>query len=119
MHTEEITIQQQNSDIAIFMGYERYEDDDGIWFKKEGLITCMHPKLQELNYHSSWNQLMPVVEKIEQGNIGFKMCRKVVEIYYDDSKEQILRVKEKSRRESLYKAVVAFIKLLNGQNISL
>jgi hypothetical protein len=62
----------------------------------------------ELDY----NWLMPVVEKIEQGNYGFKMCRKVVEIYFDDTKAVILRTKEKSRLESLYKAVVEFM-LLN------
>lgn len=72
--------------------------------------------LNSLKYHSSWGWLMPVVEKIEQGNYGFKMCRKVVEIYYDDTKELILKVKESSRLASLYKAVVDFIKWYNTQN---
>jgi hypothetical protein len=57
-------ITESNELIAIFMGYERYEDSGGIWFKKEGMIICMHPKLEDLKYHSSWDWLMPVVEKI-------------------------------------------------------
>lgn len=64
--TTDTTIQEQNSDIAVFMGYERYEDSYGTWFKKEGLIKCMHPKLEDLKYHSSWDALMEVVEKIRQ-----------------------------------------------------
>lgn len=58
-----------------------------------------------------WNTIMPIVEKIEQGNYGFKMCRKVVEVYYDDTKEIILKVKKTSRLESLVYAVIDFIKL--------
>jgi hypothetical protein len=70
------------------------------------------PRDNIYHYHDSWDWLMPVVEKIEQGNYGIKMYRKVVEIYFDDTKAIILRTKEKSRLESLYKAVVEFM-LLN------
>lgn len=62
--SNEPTIEQMNETIALFMGYEKYEDRYGIWFKKEGLIKSLHPKLQSLRYHSSWDQLMPVVKKI-------------------------------------------------------
>lgn len=64
MPQNEATIDQMNEVIALFIGLERYEDQYGIWFKREGLIKCMHPKLQELAYHTSWDALMPVVEKI-------------------------------------------------------
>lgn len=37
------------------MGYERYED-----------ASALHPKLQDLRYHSDWNWLMAVVEKIDK-----------------------------------------------------
>lgn len=62
--SNEPTIDQMNEVIALFDGYERYEDQYGIWFKREGLIKCMHPKLQELAYHTSWGALMGVVKKI-------------------------------------------------------
>lgn len=69
--------------------------------------------IYDLKYHTDLNQLMEVVEHIEKGNYGFKMCREVVEVYYDDSKEVILKTKEDCRFNSLYKAVVEFIKLHN------
>lgn len=56
----EPTIDVMNEAIALFDGYERYEDKFGMWFKREGLIKCLHPKLQELKYHTSWSWLMPV-----------------------------------------------------------
>lgn len=66
-------------------------------------------------FHDDWSWQMNIVEEIEKGNYGFKMCRKVVEVYFDDTKEVILKAKEKSRQESLYKAIVEFIKWYNKQ----
>lgn len=73
-----------------------------------------YDSISYLDYNSDFNLLMSVVEKIELGNYGFKMCRKVVEIYYDHSKETIIKVKEASRRESLFKAIVQFITWYNS-----
>lgn len=83
-----------------------YEKEDWDWSGNlgEALHDVPTPK-----YHSSWDWLIPVVEQIEKGNYGFKMCRKVVEVYIDDTKEVIIKVKEQSRIESLYKAVIQFI----------
>lgn len=64
-------------------------------------------------YHRNHNLLISVVEEIEKGNYGFKMCRKVVEVYLDDTKEIIIRTKEDCRLNSLYKAVVDFLKWQN------
>ncbi len=58
---------------------------------------------------------MPVVEKIEKDNYGFKMCRKVVEVYVDSTKVVLIHKKEKSRIESLYAAVIDFIQWYNQQ----
>ena len=68
-------------------------------------------------YHKSWDALMSVVEKIEQMDYGFKICRKVVEIYIDSNKETLFHIKEKSKLESLYTAVIQFIQWYNIQNI--
>jgi hypothetical protein len=70
---------------------------------------------ERVHFHTSWDWLMPVVEKIEAGNYGVKQCRKVVEIYYDDTKEVILKVKESSRILSLYTAILQFIKWYNKE----
>lgn len=62
--SNEPTIEQMNEVIALFDGWQRYEDKFGIWFKRGELIKCLHPKLQDLQYHKSWDALMPVVKKI-------------------------------------------------------
>ena len=49
----------------------------------------------------------------EKGNYGFKMCRKVVEVYLDDTKIVIIKTKESDRFKSLYKAVLSFIEYYN------
>lgn len=67
----------------------------------------------EMSYHSSWDWLIPVIEKIETENYGFKMCRKVVEVYFDDTKQEMIKVKLSSRMESAYKAVTSFIDWYN------
>lgn len=54
------TTADMNRVIALFDGYEEYEDSDGTWFKKDGQITCMHIKLQNLEYHTDYNWLMSV-----------------------------------------------------------
>lgn len=71
--------------------------------------------IPEMKYHTSWDWLMPVVEKIERENYGVKMCRKVVEIYHDDTKEVIIKYKDKSRIDSLFIACYQFIEWYNNQ----
>lgn len=101
--TEEI-----NRKIAEFMGYHcvagtfySNKRGSGNWFKNA-------------KYHISYDALMPVVERIEEGNYGFKLCRKRVEVYYDDTKKVILDIKKSNRLESLYHAVYEFITWYNS-----
>lgn len=63
------TIEQMNRDLAIFM--ELIPVPAGT--KRLGDIK--HPEVSEafLNYHRSWDELMPVVEKIE----GMEWCVRV------------------------------------------
>lgn len=65
MSGDKITIDEMNEAIALFDGYEKYEDRFGIWFKRGELIKCLHPKLQDLKYHTSWDALMSIVKKIK------------------------------------------------------
>ena len=60
-----------------------------------------------------WGLLMTAVVEIEKKDFGFKICRKVVEIYRDSTKEELFRFKEQSKYESLFKAVIEFIKWYN------
>lgn len=68
------------------------------------------------DYHNDWALMMPLVVEIEKGNYGIKQCRKVVEIYYDDTKEIIIKEKHSNRMESLWHALVNFIKWKNENN---
>lgn len=67
-------------------------------------------------YHKDWAALMNTVLEIEKGNYGIKQCRKVVEIYFDDTKEIIIKEKRTNRIESLWNALVNFIKWKNENN---
>lgn len=58
MTTTEII--EWNKIIAEFDGWS---EQDGLMCKQEG-STCWRIDLEDFQYHSNWNQLMPVVEKI-------------------------------------------------------
>lgn len=68
-----------------------------------------------LPYEISHELMISVVEKIEKEDYGFKMCRKRVEIYIDSTKETIFEVKMGSRTESLFHALVWFVKYYNDK----
>jgi len=104
--------------IAEFMGLriDSFPDKSDWWFvdAPNNFDSIYHNENESL-FSSDYNWLMPVVEKIEKMDYGFKMCRKVVEVYIDSTKETIIKTKESCRIDSLYKAVVEFIKLHNEQ----
>ncbi len=61
-----------------------------------------HYKLYELKFHTSWDWLMPVVQKIEQD------CQGVP--------QELLNVSLYSNMKEVYNAVVEFIKEYNQNN---
>jgi len=73
-------------------------------------------KESKLPYDKSHDLMIPVIEKIEKEDYGFKMCRKRVEIYIDSTKEVIFEIKMKSRTESLFHALVWFLKYYNDKH---
>lgn len=126
---------ETNAIIARFMGYEiddtnqffsgiHYYNMDSDTEKKYNELTIDDVRSytegfvwhytyignRERRYDNDYGQLMEVVEKIEKMDYGFKMCRKVVEVYIDSTKEVILKTKESCRFESLYKSVFEFVK---------
>ena len=100
-----------NKLIAEFMGY-RYDkcvssEDKSTPLSEQGDYYI--PKYNsgdwvsesELEFHKSWDWLMPVVDKIEQVNEGVP--------------EQMLHVNLYSERREVYNAVVEFIKEYNDE----
>lgn len=110
-HAQQITVkeapEQGNRLIADFMGY--YFQGDKFYSRSSGKGNWF----KEAKYDRSWDWLMPVVEKIEKMDYGFKMCRKVVEVYIDSTKAIICKEKRANRMESLYAAVIYFVEWYN------
>ena len=80
------------------MGMTRHDHDDGcmIQMTHQGNEVVL---VASMKYHTSWDWLMPVVEKIEQVNEGVP--------------QQMLHVNLYSEIGEVYTAVVNFIKAYN------
>ena len=73
-------------------------------------------KLQdfELEFHSDWNWLMQVVEKIE--SLDYNITIQYKNCYIDIDKDLQIDTFSKSKIEAVYNACVEFIKWYNKQN---
>jgi len=118
---------ENNKLIAEFMGFSkghlnksetRWKDD---WFTQANKIWGNRITL--IHFHSDWNWLMEVVEKIE--SLGYKVnifgntdlnktCDHYTSIYIPNQK--VFGVRKLSKIESTYNACVEFIKWYNQQN---
>ena len=85
---------------------------------KNPYISSAHGYLEDdLEYHTSWDWLMPVVEKIESLGYEFTIIESRCNIKHntDHSIEEVLHLELIcSKREATYQAVVKFIKELNN-----
>lgn len=106
-----------NRVIAGYMGWEYAGmTRPFIFFKKR--VKFKHKNIKNFyvldgwfKYHQDFDSLMGVVVALEKENFGFKICRRVVEVYLDDTKEVIARFKEETKLESIYKAVVHLLRV--------
>ena len=112
-------MEENNKLIAEFMGYESYEYSGYRMFVLE---ENNHRTDIDLHYHTSWDWLMPVVEKIEGMNIeigGITTSPDVIIVYGDctiqDENDKKLfnfyhhSIDSKDKLGATYKAVVEFI----------
>lgn len=89
----EQTILNGNKLIAEFMGAE-FKDNwdnqgDTYIFKKKPTITSSYYwSPEELQYHSSWSWLMPVIEKIEKKGWYFDIKQNIVTISNNTSSSE-------------------------------
>jgi len=94
--------EESNKLIAEFMGWEISIGHEGMYDLPDGLSKDYHSlKPGYMKFHTSWDWLMPVVEKIEQEHQGVP--------------QQMLYVNLYSRLEEVYEAAVEFIKWYNEQ----
>jgi hypothetical protein len=128
MTAQEISVEEGNKLIHRFRGFERIKDttvltDDQTeaWYKKDGVITQGIP-----DYHNDWNELMPVVEKIE--SIVYNV-RIVSDRFQENGlfvngttfdvfkrEKEIVWVSRKSKINAVWLGVIQFIQWYNEQN---
>jgi hypothetical protein len=109
---------ENNKLIAEFMGlaYSTKYQYEG-WYKNANFNNriCDYDGLK---YHSSWDWLMPVVEKIESLSfvISFEIGRKYVEIKPVRELRDCFYIEGKTKIEAVYNACVEFIEWYNQKN---
>jgi len=74
--------------------------------------------INKLQYHTSWDWLMPVVEKIESLNTNNNVTvniteRTFVDIFY---KDKVFKTNNNNKSNGLYQAVIEFIKYYNNES---
>lgn len=117
----EVDTTENNKLIAEFMGglYNNQArlslQSNEIWLPYHGVCNYKNNNGKCLKYHSSWDWLMEVVEKIESlGHrviIGFSGSKNYCEIGLNNFFIQIF---EETKIEAVYQAVVEFIKWYNA-----
>lgn len=69
----------------------------------------------ELKYHTDWNWLMEVVEKIESLNFIVYIETNYCQLYNATNHEELIKSIYSTKIESVYKACVEFVKWYNEQ----
>ena len=101
-------MEQNNKLIAEFMGMTYYiPNDDSLMVEKAPIGVLVTPT-KSLEYHKSWDWLMPVVQKI-----GDEYLNTPFDETYSHLTEQYENI---WTLEDTYKAVVEFIKEYNQNN---
>lgn len=105
-----------NELIAAFMDIPTLEDYKGImWdFQRTGK-QIYSIRSDELRYDTSWDWLMPVVEKIETEKFSVMIIGKYTRIQRPHPYKEFATDICDSKIQSAYKAVVEFIKWYNQQ----
>ena len=133
-----MTTQENNKLISEFMGFTLDTPPNiggAVWYDNEEVYLHISSEFKhsncfkELQFHTSWDWLMPVVEKIEDffiidnKNLEFQLVSyedeiKIVAKHPDKKWEVIIEVDAdgSGKRENTYKAVVEFIKYYNQLN---
>jgi hypothetical protein len=99
-----------NKLIAEFMGLESFKDS--LASLHQGKINVDVDVYEQAQYHTSWDWLMPVVEKCLEKHNNLIDGRDVIDTSYSSIAQalQVVSLKE------TYKAVVKFIKTYNNES---
>lgn len=125
--------EQHNKLIAEFMGYfpQDIVSKDGYlgWWSTPNSLKfpnydCKQLRFSEMEFNSSWDWLMPVVERIEEHNNGYtKVCIEDESCQISTQEKSILNKNyfelystSHSKIDATYKAVVEFVEWYIKQN---
>ena len=105
-------METNNKIIAEFIGYKEYVNEGAIQlYIKDKVVKS----IGQLDFHSDWNWLMQVVEKIESLGYRVTIVRHICRI--DLTEEIKLIISEDIKKiEAVYTACLEFIKWYNKQN---
>ena len=105
-------METNNKLIAEFIGYKEYVNEGAIQlYIKDKVVKS----IGQLDFHSDWNWLMQVVEKIESLGYRVTIVRHICRI--DLTEESKLIISEDIKKiEAVYTACLEFIKWYNKQN---
>jgi hypothetical protein len=131
METTEITTIERNKLIAEFMEFTVFENNGHFevhahnqsvtFYKRQnngGAQGCWF-SYSEMKFNSSWDWIMPVVEKIESMDFVLNIRKGHVSILNNSGKTPFYTggdIVEVSKFAAIYKTVIEFIKWYNSQN---
>ena len=108
-------ITENNRLIAEFMGYNEEIVNDEVYFTLPDMLESLSD--EELHYHSDWNWLMEVVEKIENyneyTNVLFTPQGCEINCYIENG--FLFSNDCNTKIEAVYNACIEFIKWYNKQ----
>ena len=99
-----------NKLIAEFIGYKEYVNEGAIQlYIKDEVVKS----IGQLDFHSDWNWLMEVVEKIESIGFTFETKKNWARITRKGENIILRWEEDKTKIEAVYNACVEFIKWYN------
>jgi hypothetical protein len=112
---------ENNILIALFMEAKQYDKEDNyIYFDETNTMFSNDTiSIKDLKFHSDWNWLMEVVEKIEEieGNrFKVEIYNNVCRIYDHQEYDDVIDITDETKIEAVYNACVEFIKWYNKQS---
>ncbi len=94
--------------VQLFFG-EPYNKDIEQW---EVFFDTLY-ETKDLAYHTDWNWLMPVIRKIEELGNDVLITTNYIQIAFDEGEQFIVIDDLNIKINSVYKAVIEFIKWYN------
>lgn len=108
-----------NNKIVHFEKFYSWSDAPFFYTTEDSKEKVVENIAKYSKYHSDWNWLMEVVEKIEDlpnGRFKIEIYNTICRIYDHEEFDEVVELSENTKIEATYKACLEFIKWHNQQN---